>query len=650
MEPDFSGYVTRNDLKCSDGRTIRAGAFAHCDGTKVPLVWQHQHGEAFNVLGHALLENRHDGVYGYGFFNDTEAANHAKTLVKHGDIVALSIFANNLKQRGGDVLHGNIREVSLVLSGANPGAFIENVYIKHGDTSEVSEDEAIIYTNMPLEHAELPARKDQEAMATDTKEKTVQDVFDSLTEEQKNVVYYIIGEALSQNNDDEEAAQSNMTDGDSLKHTLELLDQEGYTIMPRNVFEQNGVADAESLTLTHAQLETIVKDAQRIGSFKESFLAHAEEYGITNIDVLFPDARTLTDKPELIARRTEWVKGVIDGAKHSPFSRIKTVGADITAEEARAKGYVKGNKKKDEIIRLIKRVTTPTTVYKKQKLDRDDIVDITDLDVVAWLKWEMRFMLEEEIARAVLIGDGREPDDEDKIDEEKLRPIAWDDDMYSHQVSIPANTTADGLVESILRARKFYKGTGTPALYTTDDILTDMILLKDKVGRRLYNTEAELAAALRVSKIVVVEPMETVPDLLAIIVNMADYTIGADKGGEISMFDDFDIDYNQQKYLIETRISGALTKFKSAVVVKRTSGTTVTPLAPDFDPETNTITIPTVTGVSYFNVTNPMSEVELTDGAAVIITETTDIEARPDAGYNFPHNTDADWTFAYTAP
>ena len=649
MEPDFSGYVTRNDLKCSDGRTIRAGAFAHSDGMKVPLVWQHQHGEAFNVLGHALLENRTDGVYGYGFFNDTEAANHAKTLVKHGDIVALSIFANNLKQRGGDVLHGNIREVSLVLSGANPGAFIENVYIKHGDTSEASEDEAIIYTDMPLEHAELPARKDQEAMATETKEKTVKDVFDSMTEEQKNVVYFMIGEALSQNTDDGEAEQSNMTDGESLKHTLEILDQEGYTLMPRNVFEQNGVVDAESATLTHAQLETIVKDAQRIGSFKESFLAHAEEYGITDIDFLFPDARTLTNKPELIARRTEWVKGVIDGAKHSPFSRIKTVGADITAEEARAKGYVKGNKKKDEIIRLIKRVTTPTTVYKKQKLDRDDIVDITDLDVVAWLKWEMRFMLEEEIARAVLIGDGREPDDEDKIDEEKLRPIAWDDDMYSHQVSIPANTTADGLVESILRARKFYKGTGTPALYTTDDILTDMILLKDKVGRRLYNTEAELAAALRVSNIVVVEPMETIPDLLAIIVNMADYTIGADKGGEISMFDDFDIDYNQQKYLIETRISGALTKFKSAVVVKRTSGTTVTPLAPTFDPETNTITVPTVTGVSYFDVTNPLSEVELTDGDDVVITETTDVEARPDTGYNFPHNTDADWTFAYTA-
>ena len=649
MEPDFSGYVTRNDLKCSDGRTIRAGAFAHSDGMKVPLVWQHQHGEAFNVLGHALLENRTDGVYGYGFFNETEAGNHAKTLVKHGDIVALSIFANNLKQRGGDVLHGNIREVSLVLSGANPGAFIENVYIKHGDTSEASEDEAIIYTDMPLEHAALPARKDQEAMATETKEKTVKDVFDSMTEEQKNVVYFMIGEALSQNTDNGEAEQSNMTDGESLKHTLELLDQEGYTLMPRNVFEQNGVVDAESATLTHAQLETIVKDAQRIGSFKESFLAHAEEYGITDIDFLFPDARTLTNKPELIARRTEWVKGVIDGAKHSPFSRIKTVGADITAEEARAKGYVKGNKKKDEIIRLIKRVTTPTTVYKKQKLDRDDIVDITDLDVVAWLKWEMRFMLEEEIARAVLIGDGREPDDEDKIDEEKLRPIAWDDDMYSHQVSIPANTTADGLVESILRARKFYKGTGTPDLYTTDDILTDMILLKDKVGRRLYNTETELAAALRVSKIVVVEPMETIPDLLAIIVNMADYTIGADKGGEISMFDDFDIDYNQQKYLIETRISGALTKYKSAVVVKRTSGTTVTPLAPTFVPETNTITVPTVTGVSYFDVTNPLSEVELTDGADVVITETTDVEARPDTGYNFPHNTDADWTFAYTA-
>ncbi len=417
--------------------------------------------------------------------------------------------------------------------------------------------------------------------------------------------------------------------------------------MSRNVFEQNA-PKPEAPVLSHTDLQGIVEDAKKNGSFKAAFEAYAIQHSITDIDLMFPDAK-LVGGMDLLSRRTEWVAAVMTGAKKSPFSRIKSLGADITADEARAKGYVKGNLKKEEIIKLLKRVTTPTTIYKKQKLDRDDVVDITDLDVVAWLKGEMRLMLEEELARAILIGDGREPDDDDKIDEEKLRPIAWDNDLYTHAVTVPANVSPDAIVESVLRARKHYKGTGVPSFYTTDDVLTDMILIKDKMGRRLYNTEVELAAALRVSKIVVVEVMENTPDLLGVIVNMADYTIGADRGGEISMFDDFDIDYNQLKYLIETRASGALTKFKSAVVIKRTSGTTVTPLVPDFDPATNTITIPSVTGVEYYDVTDPTNNGVLLPEGPYVITRTTDIEARPTAGYNFPHNTDSDWTYAYTA-
>ena len=656
MKADFSGYATKNNLRCTDGRTIMPGAFKHNDRQRVPLVWQHQHDDPENVLGHVMLENRSDGVYAYGFLNETTKGRAAKELIVHGDVNALSIWANNLREKDKSVFHGDIKEVSLVLSGANPGAFIDNISIQHGEGTTVLDDEAIIYTGLVLElsHQEAPG----EDVSTKTDDgPTVKDVFESMTEEQQNVVYYMIGEALaaadeggSDDKKDGELAQSEISieeiSGKIAEDIISHLKED--PAMTRNVFEPQEDEGVRRPVLSHSQLQTIVADAQRLGSFKESFLAHAVEYGIENIDFLFPDAKTITDRPELISRRTEWVKSVIDGAKHSPFSRIKSIVADLTAEEARAKGYVKGNLKKDEIIRLLKRVTTPTTVYKKQKLDRDDIVDITDLDVVAWLKWEMRFMLEEELARSILIGDGREPDDEDKIDEEKLRPIAWDNDMYTHSVTVPANTTADGLVESILRARKFYKGTGTPTLYTTDDILTDMILLKDKLGRRLYPTEAELAAALRVAGIVVVEVMESFPDLLGILVNMTDYTIGADKGGELNFFDDFDIDYNQQKYLLETRISGSLTKPKAAVVIKRTSGTTVTPLAPTFVPATNTLTVPTVVGVSYFNVTNPLAEVALTDGASVVITATTDVEARPDTGYNFPHNTDADWTFAYT--
>lgn len=665
MVADFSGYATKNDLKCSDGRTIRAGAFKHADKQRVPLVWQHMHNSPDNILGHAILEHRPDGVYAYGYFNDSPAGQNARTLVKHGDVEALSIYANNLSQRGSDVLHGDIKEVSLVLSGANPGALIDNVNIRHGDTVEQLDGEVVIYTGLSLEHADENTGEKNMADATAQDEKTVKEVFDSMTEEQKTVVYYMIGEALESDDTDDTDDSDEDDASDSAQHSELNVDELTSNIaqdiikhmqedpnMARNLFETaqaetTGAGASRRATLSHSQIETIVNDAQKMGSFRESLLAHADEYGITNIDYLFPDAKTVTSQPELIARRTEWVKGVVDGAKHSPFARIKSLAADLTAEEARAKGYVKGNLKKDEVIKLLKRVTTPTTVYKKQKLDRDDIVDITDFDVVAWLKWEMRFMLEEELARAILIGDGREPDDDDKIDEEKLRPIAWDHEMYAHPVTLPTETTPAGLIESVLRARKHYKGTGTPTFYTTDDVLTDMLLVKDKIQNRIYKTEAELAAALRVKEIVVVEVMEDVPDVLGIIVNIADYTIGADRGGALSMFDDFDIDYNQQKYLIETRISGALTKPKSAVVIKRSSGTTVTPTTPAFDPETNTITVPSVTGVEYWDVTSIDNEVKLTAGDKVI-TKTTDVEARPVTGYNFPHNTDTDWTFAYT--
>lgn len=671
MDADFSGYATKAGLKCSDGRIITPEAFKHQDKVTVPLVWQHGHDEPSNVLGHAVLEARPDGMYAYGFFNDTTNGQDAKKLVVHKDIRMLSIYANQLVEKAKTVLHGAIREVSLVLSGANPGAMIDYVRVVHGDDIDLLEDEAVIYTGLEFEHSDTVERvvgqdkPDLSSVKNDSAEgsegetsedktasvahasttvdakTTVQDIYDTLSPEQKDVVHFMIGAAL------EEAGSSSASHSSDSNENV-LTNKEGTEMTSHNVFEGDAsTGKGEGAHLTHDQIKTIIEDAQKTGSFKDSFLAHAQEYGITDIDILFPDAKTVTNAPDLISRRMEWVTKVLDGAKHSPFSRIKSTAADVTAEEARAKGYVKGNKKKDEIIRLLKRVTTPTTVYKKQKLDRDDIVDITDLDVVAWLKAEMRLLLEEEIARAILVGDGREPDDEDKINEDNLRPIAWDDDMYAHAITVPANTTAEGYVESILRARKYYKGTGTPTLFTTDDILTDMILLKDKMGRRLYNTEAELAAALRVDSIVPVEVLEDATDLLAVIVNMADYTIGADRGGAISMFDDFDIDYNQYKYLIETRISGCLTKPKSAVVLKRTSGTTVTPTAPTFDPETNKITVPTVTGVSYFNVTNPLSETEVS--GEVTITETTDIEARPDTGYNFPHNTDADWTFAYSA-
>lgn len=657
MKADFSGYASKNDLLCTDGRTIKGGAFRHQDKERVPLVWQHQHNEPGNVLGHAILENRPDGVYAYGFFNNTPSAEEARELIRHGDINALSIHANGLKQRDKNVLHGNIREVSLVLAGANPGAFIDNINITHGDTMVELDDEAIIYTGLELSTDDQLDHADEDSSSANTNsnpsgdtvaentnsEKTVKDVFDSMTEEQKNVVYFMIGQALegvgdeSDDEGDDEAQHANF-DPDTLTHAIE----EGFQNMT-NVFEQNASAgNAKTQTLSHAQVQAIVNDAQEVGSLKKAVLAHADAYGFDDIDVLFPDAKTLANSPEMLARRTEWVSTVLSGTKHSPFSRIKSVVADITADEARARGYVKGNLKKDEIVKLLKRTTEPTTIYKKQKLDRDDVIDITDLDVVAWLKAEMRLMLDEELARAILIGDGRDASSDDKINEERIRPIAKDDEMYAHRVSLSGPESTEEIIELLIRARANYRGSGQPVLFTTMPFLTDMLLVKDKVGRRIYDSMNALSSALMVSKIETVEVMEQHPEVVAIFVNLADYTVGSTRGGEVSMFDDFDIDYNQQKYLIETRVSGALTKPKSAVVVLRPEGKPTTPVSPSFDGSTNTITFPRTDGVVYQIDGLPVTGTKT-------ITKNTDVTAVPAEGYSFTSGSTTHWNFVHTS-
>lgn len=567
MKFDFSGYATKNDLKCADGRIIRKDAFKNNHGQKVPLVYQHLHNDPSNVLGHALLENREDGVYAYCSFNGTESGKRAKELVEHGDITFLSIYANKLVQKGSDVIHGAIREVSLVLSGANPGAVIDNLAIQHSDGEVVADEtEAFITTGI-----ELSLEKIEHAVGAD--DETIEDIIATMNEKQKDVLYAIVARLVDGGEEPADAKHSDEENKEDIKHS-----DEGGSDMKKNVFEGNKEENKQGKTsLTHAELKIILEDAKRLGSLKESFLAHAGTYGIDNIDYLFPDAKTVTPTPDLIKRDTEWVAGVISGTRHSPFSRIKSTAADLTADEARALGYVKGTLKKEEVISLLKRVTTPCTIYKKQKLDRDDIIDIVDLDVVAWLKAEMRMMLDEELARVVLVGDGRDAESDDKISETNIRPIYTDDDMYAHHVEIAVDHNTEELIDDIIRARKNYKGSGSPALYTDTDTLTEMMLLKDITGRRIYATEAELAAALRVSKIVEVPVMENLTrvvdgntlKLKAIIVNLSDYVVGADKGGAISMFDDFDIDYNQYKYLIETRCSGALTRPKSALVVEQ---------------------------------------------------------------------------------
>ena len=559
MKYDFSGWATRANLKCSDGRTIMRDAFKQNDGQKVPLVWNHQHDDPNEVLGHALLENREDGVYAYCSLNDTEAGKTAKLLIQHGDISALSIYANQLKQNMSNVVHGNIREVSLVLAGANPGASIQSV-IQHGATIE---DEAMIYTGEELSimHSDDPKppveKPEKPEKNTDENGETIGDIFNTLNEKQKEVVYALIGEALENNNS-----------------------EGGDNTMKHNVFDQSEEQNSENV-LSHSEMQTIIEDGKRFGSLKESFLQHAEEYGIENIEYLFPEAKSLNTPPDFIKREMGWVQTVMSGVHHTPFSRIKSMFADITADEARARGYMKGKLKKEEVFGLLKRTTTPTTIYKKQKLDRDDVIDITDFDVVAWLKSEMRMMLEEEMARAILIGDGRLPSSDDKINEQNIRPIWKDEELYTIRGIVKGDDSdkaalATEFIDQSVRSMTDYRGSGSPTAYMTAEMLTECLLLKDTNGKRIYSNENEVATAMRVSKIVTVPVMNNQTrkegsdtyTLQAIIVNLNDYNVGADKGGAINMFDDFDIDYNQQKYLIETRCSGALTKPFSAIVLE----------------------------------------------------------------------------------
>lgn len=569
---DFSGWATKNDLQCSDGRTIRRDAFKDNDGQTVPLVWNHQHNDSQNVLGHALLENRPEGVYAYCKFNDTPAGKNAKMLVEHGDVSALSIYANRLKQNQGNVTHGVIREVSLVLAGANPGAFIDSI-MRHG---ECSDEEAVIYTgeDLVLEHAD----KEDEMENDNKQEKTVQDVVDSMTEEQRNVMYALIGQALEDVKHSEDAENQNENNGEG-------EDNE----MKHNVFENDN--NKQNNTLSQADMEMILKNAKRCGSLKEAVLAHADEhgdaiydnYGIKpnaegeGISMLFPDYKNLNNVPEFIKRDTGWVAMVMAGVHHTPFSRIKSMFADIREEEARALGYMKGDLKKEEVFSLLKRTTDPQTIYKKQKLHRDDVIDITSFDVVAWIKAEMRMMLEEEIARAILIGDGRLADDDNKIQQQHIRSIANEDPLFAIHKDLvveEGEERAKGFIKTCIKARKDYKGSGEPTLFLAEDMLVEMLLLEDKNGRIIYESEQALARALRVKNIVSVPVMEGAKNLaknkniLGIVVNLKDYNVGADKGGAVAMFEDFDIDYNAQKYLIETRCSGALVKPFSAIVIE----------------------------------------------------------------------------------
>jgi len=608
---DFSGYATKVGLKCSDGRTILQDAFADADGKTVPLVYQHMHNDPKNILGHAILENRKDGVYAYCSLNDTESGKTAKALIQHGDISALSIYANSLVEKAKNVVHGVIREVSIVIAGANPEAYIDNLAFEHGDGSITTDETEAIICAGALSHDALDLGEEEEENLThaDSEKETVGDIFESLSEKQKTVVYAMIAHALET---DEEKAVEHSDDSEDETLVQHSNKEKGDSTMKKNIFDKAAAtADGDVLkheALTRDDLRAIFNDARQSQStLKNAFLshgfstisdalavyenrdqvlAHVNTYGIAdNVEYLFPDARSSSNTPEFLKRKTEWVSKVFGAAKHIPFSRIKTIMADITADEARARGYVKGNEKVDEVITLLKRTTDPVTVYKKQKLDRDDIIDITDFDVVVWLRAEMRMMLEEEIARAQLVGDGRSSMSDDKIKEDKIRPIATDDAVYTVPVVMAESVTVAQMIDAIILGRKSYQGTGTPTFFTTPDINGDMLLLKDSTGRRLYNTEADLAAGIRAREIVEVPVMEnkivvTLPAapgvagsqkrLIGVSVNMSDYSLGADKGGAVAMFDDFDIDFNQYKYLIETRCSGALTMPHSAIAYWKT--------------------------------------------------------------------------------
>lgn len=582
---DFAGWATRANLRCSDGRVIKSNAFADCDGRTVPLVWNHDHSSPASVLGHALLQNRNDGVYAFCKFNNTQDGQIAKECVRNGDVNALSIYANHLKQNGNEVLHGAIREVSLVLAGANPGAFITD--IAHSDDANTDDFSAQIFTGEYIEHSdgiELDDGKDDpnEGQENNTmnnnyqlnhadegmeapdenggSDETVKDVFNTLSEKQKKAVYIIVAQAV------QDAKGGSGDEGNSDEEDEE---------MKHNVFA-DGDETYEGAVLTHSDMEELAQnslaDAKKFGSLRDAVMAHADQdYGIKDIDILFPDARTITSTPEFIKREDGWVSKVMNGTHHTPFSRIKSVFADITADDARAKGYMKGKLKKEEVFTLLKRTTDPQTIYKKQKIDRDDAIDITDFDVLAWLKGEMRIMLDEEIARAIVYGDGRLADSEDKIDPSHIRPITTDADLYTIKKTLEGTTAEDiakVLVDEAVMAMDEYKGSGNPIGLIRQDIYTRCLLLKDGQGYRLYKTPAELATAMMCKELVPV-PNDIAGTNYLTMVNLDDYSVGADKGGAVSMFDDFDIDYNQQKYLIETRCSGAMTKPYGAIAFKK---------------------------------------------------------------------------------
>lgn len=582
MDYDFSGWATRNNIECSDGRTIMKDAFKDNDGQKVPLVWNHQHDDPNEVLGHALLENRDEGVYAYCKFNDTESGQTAKSLVLNGDVDKLSIYANKLKSNMKQVVHGCIREVSLVLAGANPGAYIDSVVV-HADGAE-DEEEGTIYTDenisIHMEHSEEKAEEkeetkmDEKNSEKETGEKTVQEVFDTLTDEQKEVVYAIIGEAVEEaKNDDADDEGEEDEGGEDMKH---------------NVFDNDNREDV----LAHSEfVKVAIADAKKYGSMRESFIAHAQEEGLdwnenNDFTPLFPDATNINKEPLMVEKDNSWVAKVMAKVKHSPFSRVKNTLGRMDEATARAKGYIKGTKKANIQMAVLNRVTTPTTVYIKNDIDRDDVVDITDFDIVAWQKKEMRKQLDKELALAMLLGDGRDVSDQYKINEQNIRPIVSDDDIFTIKYTVTNgvdynvagnshsenDSVSKGIIRAALRARKNYKGSGKPTFFTTEDTLTDLLLIEDQNGRVIYDSIDKLATALRVDEIVTIPEMESYTDLYGVIVNLADYTAGADKGGSINMFDDFDIDYNQMKYLMETRMSGALTVPYSAIVLKKETG------------------------------------------------------------------------------
>ena len=593
---DFGGWATKNNIKCSDGRTILKDAFKQNDGQKVPLVWNHQHNDPSEVLGHALLENREEGVYAYCKFNNTESGQTAKSLVTNGDVDKLSIYANRLKTHMNNVMHGCIREVSLVLAGANPGAFIDTV-ISHGEDAE-AEEEGIIYTDEyieTIEHSDDESdkkgetdmedenKKVDEEKKEENNEKTIQEVFETLNEEQKNAVYAIVGQALEHSNDSEDDSEDYSEDDDS-EDSSENNDDKGEEDMKHNVFDNDRNNDE---VLQHSEiLASAIQDAKKYGSLKESVIEHAAINNITDIGKLFPDATALNKEPIMIEKDQTWVGKIINTIKHTPFSRVKVTMGKMTEPQARAKGYIKGNKKTNIQMAALNRIVTPTTVYIKNEIDRDDVIDITDFDVVAWQKREMRKELDKELALAALLGDGRDISDNDKINEQNIIPIIKDVDTFTIKYTITegvdykqANNSASnndsftkGIIRAAIRSRKEYKGSGSPTFFTTEDYLTDMLLIEDQNGRRIYESLAQLALALRVKEIVTIPEMEqeAYKDIVGVIVNMADYTMGADKGGSVNMFDDFDIDYNQMKYLMETRCSGALTVPYSAIVLKKT--------------------------------------------------------------------------------